>query len=96
MLKMFIAAVVTIIVGLSASVATAQTWRSEAAPLQSRLALASVTSSIGSKAYSKPAVQFACVQPPNACSSGSDCSCSGCCAQLGDGGPSVCQPSCRK
>jgi hypothetical protein len=38
--------------------------------------------------------RFACVQPPNACSSNSDCTCSGCCAQLGEGGPQVCQPTC--
>jgi hypothetical protein len=38
--------------------------------------------------------QFACVQPPNSCSSNSDCTCSNCCAQLGEGGPQVCQPTC--
>lgn len=38
--------------------------------------------------------QFACVQPPNACTSNDDCTCSGCCAQLGEGGPQVCQPTC--
>jgi hypothetical protein len=36
--------------------------------------------------------RFACVQPPSACSSNSDCTCSNCCAQFGD--QQVCQPSC--
>ena len=35
-----------------------------------------------------------CTQLPKPCSSNSDCECSGCCAQLGEGGPHVCQPSC--
>jgi len=38
--------------------------------------------------------RFACVQPPSSCSSNSDCTCSNCCAQLGEGGPQVCQPTC--
>lgn len=36
-----------------------------------------------------------CTQLPTRCDSNSDCKCSGCCAQLGEGGPKVCQPSCR-
>jgi len=42
--------------------------------------------------FSHPAKHLACVQPPSACSSNSDCSCSNCCAQFGD--QQVCQPSC--
>ncbi len=34
----------------------------------------------------------ACVQPPITCTSNSDCTCSGCCGQFGNGG--ICQPSC--
>lgn len=35
-----------------------------------------------------------CVQLPIRCTSNSDCTCSRCCGQLGEGGPKVCQPSC--
>ena len=35
-----------------------------------------------------------CTQLPISCSSNSDCTCSGCCGQLGEGGPKLCQPSC--
>jgi hypothetical protein len=41
------------------------------------------------------AIVVACVQLPINCNSNSDCKCSGCCGQLGDGGPRLCQPSCR-
>jgi hypothetical protein len=41
---------------------------------------------------SHAAKRLACVQPPSACSSNSDCTCSNCCAQFGD--QQVCQPSC--
>ncbi len=39
-------------------------------------------------------LKFVCVQLPTACSSNSDCTCSGCCGQLGEGGPKLCQPNC--
>jgi hypothetical protein len=42
--------------------------------------------------FSHAAKRVACVQPPSACSSNSDCTCSNCCAQFGD--QQVCQPSC--
>jgi hypothetical protein len=45
-------------------------------------------------AISHAPTRLACVQPPNACTSNSDCTCSNCCAQLGEGGPQVCQPTC--
>jgi hypothetical protein len=35
-----------------------------------------------------------CAQPPHSCESNADCECSHCCAQLGEGGPHLCQPSC--
>jgi hypothetical protein len=35
-----------------------------------------------------------CTQLPVNCSKNSDCTCSGCCGQLGEGGPTVCQPTC--
>ena len=41
-----------------------------------------------------PPTILACTQPPSSCESNSDCTCSGCCATLGEGGPKVCQPSC--
>ena len=37
--------------------------------------------------------RFACVQPPSSCSSNNDCTCSGCCATLGEGGRQLCQPT---
>ena len=36
--------------------------------------------------------RFACVQPPSACESNSDCTCSSCCGDLA--GVHVCQPTC--
>ena len=42
--------------------------------------------------FMKGNLRFACVQPPTACSSNSDCSCSGCCASWS--GRGICQPSC--
>lgn len=41
------------------------------------------------------AIVAACTQLPVSCSSNRDCTCSGCCGQLGEGGPKLCQPSCR-
>jgi hypothetical protein len=41
------------------------------------------------------AIVVACVQLPVKCNSNRDCTCSGCCGQLGEGGPRLCQPSCR-
>lgn len=35
-----------------------------------------------------------CKQLPIACSKDEDCTCSNCCGQLGEGGPTLCQPSC--
>jgi len=37
-----------------------------------------------------------CTQLPIRCTRNSDCTCSGCCAQLGEGGPTVCQPNCNR
>jgi hypothetical protein len=36
-----------------------------------------------------------CTQLPISCTQNSDCTCSGCCGQLGEGGPKLCQPTCR-
>ena len=61
---------------------------SSEAPLRSRIAVAG-------DLVAKSPIRLACAQTPNACSSSRDCTCSGCCAQLGEGGPHVCQPSCK-
>ncbi len=42
--------------------------------------------------FGKGTLTLACVQPPTACSSNSDCSCSRCCASWS--GRGICQPSC--
>ena len=60
--------------------------------VQGCAALLNEKASAGSGAGS---LKLACVQPPIYCTQNSDCKCSGCCAQLGEGGPHVCQPTCN-
>lgn len=72
--------------GHDGSAAAARTRREVMFEFARAAAFAALATALSAKAA------LACVQVPKSCSANSDCDCSKCCGQFGNGG--ICQPSC--